>query len=298
VEKANNEALQRLLSARPKLVSMGKAIELVPGMKEHMLLHAGPPITWDRMCGPMRGAVMGAILYEGWANTPEEAEKLAASGKIEFSPCHHHQAVGPMAGVISPSMPVFEVVNETYGNKSYSNMNEGLGKVLRMGAYSSDVIERLKWMEKELYPTVKKAIEYLGGIDLKNLIAQAIQMGDECHNRNRAATSLLFRQLAPAIVKTTTNVETAEKVLRFIDSNDHFFLNLSMATAKASLDAARNIEGSTMVVVMARNGTDFGIQVSGLGDEWFVGKLKYHQMHSIFPVLLKMMPTLISVIVL
>ena len=272
IEKANNEALQRLLSARPKLVSMGKALELVPGMKEHMLLHAGPPITWDRMCGPMRGAVMGAILYEGWAKTPEEAEKLAASGKIEFSPCHHHQAVGPMAGVISPSMPVFEVVNETYGNKSYSNMNEGLGKVLRMGAYSSDVIDRLKWMEKELYPTVKKAIEYLGGIDLKNLIAQAIQMGDECHNRNRAATSLLFRQLTPAIVKTTTDAETAERVLRFIDSNDHFFLNLSMATAKASLDAARNIEGSTMVVVMARNGTDFGIQVSGLGDEWFVGK--------------------------
>ena len=269
VDKANREAFNRLVSARPKLVRMGKAIDLVPGMKKNMLLHAGPPVTWDRMCGPMKGAVLGAILYEGWAETVEDAEKLAASGNIEFSPCHHHQAVGPMAGIVSPSMPVFEVVNEAYGNKSYTNMNEGLGKVLRMGAYSKEVIERLRWMEQVLYPTLARAIEYLGGIDLKNILAQALHMGDEGHNRNRAATSLLFRQLAPAIVKTTNDPDVVERVLKFIDGNDHFFLNISMATAKASLDAARNIEGSTMVVVMARNGTDFGIQVSGLGDEWF-----------------------------
>ncbi len=269
VESANKEAFQRLINSRPKIVGMGKAIDLIPNMKKNMLLHAGPPISWDRMCGPMRGAVIGAILYEGWAKTEDEAERLAASGEIEFSPCHHHQATGPMAGVYSPSMPVFEVVNETYGNRAYTNMNEGLGKVLRMGAFSSDVISRLKWMESELYPVLARAIEYLGSIDLKNILAQALHMGDEGHNRNRAGTSLLFRQLAPAIVKTTKEPDVVERVLKFIDGNDHFFLNLSMSTAKVSLDAARNIEGSTMVVVMARNGTDFGIQVSGLGDTWF-----------------------------
>lgn len=272
IEKANKEAFNRLISSRPKLVGMGKAIDVVPGMKKNMLLHAGPPVTWDKMCGPMRGAVMAALIYENMANSPEEAEKLASSGAIEFSPCHHHNAVGPMAGIISPSMPVFILENETYGNKSYATMNEGLGKVLRMGAFSPDVIERLRWMENVLYPALDKAIKYLGSIDIKNIIAQALHMGDEVHNRNRAATSLLFRTIAPAIVRTTNDPEVIEKVLKFIDGNDHFFLNISMASAKASLDAARGIEGSTMVVCLARNGTDFGIQVSGLGDEWFVTK--------------------------
>lgn len=272
IEKANKEAFNRLISSRPKLVGMGKAIDVVPGMKKNMLLHAGPPVTWEKMCGPMRGAVMAALIYENLANSPEEAEKLASSGAIEFSPCHHHNAVGPMAGIISPSMPVFILENETYGNKSYATMNEGLGKVLRMGAFSPDVIERLRWMESVLYPALDKAIKYLGSVDIKNIIAQALHMGDEVHNRNRAATSLLFRTIAPAIVRTTSDPEVIEKVLKFIDGNDHFFLNISMASAKASLDAARGIEGSTMVVCLARNGTDFGIQVSGLGDEWFITK--------------------------
>lgn len=269
IEKANKEALNKLLSARPMLVGMGKAIDVVPGMKENLILHAGPPITWDRMCGPQKGAVIAALIYEGKAKNREEAEKVAASGEIEFSPCHHHQMVGPMAGIVSPSMPVYILENEAFGNKAYATMNEGLGKVLRMGAYSPDVIERLKWMENVMYPVMDRAIRTLGKIDLKNIIAQALHMGDELHNRNKGATSLLFRQIAPAMVKSTKDASQVEKVLKFIDGNDHTFLNLSMPAAKVSLDPARNVEGSTMVVVMARNGTDFGIQVSGLGDQWF-----------------------------
>ncbi len=220
------------------------------------------------MCGPQRGAVIGALIYEGMAKDEKEAEEIAASGEIEFSPCHHHQAVGPMAGIVSPSMPVYILENETFGNKAYATMNEGLGKVLRMGAYGPDVIAHLKWMEEVMYPAMDKAIRYLKKIDLKNIIAQALHMGDELHNRNKGATSLFFRQIAPAMVKTS-DANTVEEVLKFIDSNDHTFLNLSMPAAKVSLDPARNIEGSTMVVALARNGTDFGIQVSGMGDEWF-----------------------------
>ncbi len=268
IEKANKEAFDRLLSARPVLVGMGKAIDVIPGMKKNMILHAGPPITWDRMCGPQKGAVIGALIYEGMAKDEKEAEEIAASGEIEFSPCHHHQAVGPMAGIVSPSMPVYIVENEAFGNKAYATMNEGLGKVLRMGAYGPDVIAHLKWMEEVMYPAMDKAIRYLKKIDLKNIIAQALHMGDELHNRNKGATSLFFRQIAPAMVKTS-DANTVEEVLKFIDSNDHTFLNLSMPAAKASLDPARNIEGSTMVVTMARNGTDFGIQISGMGDQWF-----------------------------
>jgi len=271
IESANSEALKRILSSKPVLIEMGKAIDVVPGMKKNLLLHAGPPVTWANMCGPMKGAVIGALIYEGFATTYEEAENVAASGKIEFSPCHEHAAVGPMAGIISPSMPVFILENETFGNKAFCTMNEGLGKVLRYGAYDESVIARLRWMENVLYPSLKKAIEKIGKIDLKNIIAQALHMGDEVHNRNRAATSILYRTLAPEIVNQNEK-ENAISVLNFINSNDHFFLNLSMGVSKVSLDAARNIENSSIVVVMARNGTEFGIQLSGTGDTWFTGE--------------------------
>ncbi len=271
IAKANAKAAAKVLSAKPVLIGLEKALDVIPGMKKNLLLHAGPPITWERMCGPMRGAVMGALIYEGLAQSPDEAIKLAASGDIGFSPCHEHSAVGPMAGVISASMPVFVLKNEEHGNLGYCTMNEGLGKVLRYGAYGPDVVKKLKWMETVLYPVLKKAVAKVGKVDLKNIIAQALHMGDEVHNRNRAATSLFYRALAPAVVRTAPDPETAATVLEFINGNDHFFLNLSMPASKVSLDAARDIPESSLLVAMARNGTDFGIQLSGTGDEWFTG---------------------------
>ncbi len=271
IEQANQRAVQRIMKGRPALVGLDRAGDVIPGMKKTLLLHAGPPIGWDRMCGPMRGAIIGALVYEGLARTPEEAEQIAQYGQIEYAPCHEHQTVGPMAGVVSSSMPVFIVKNEEYGNYSYSTMNEGLGKVLRYGAFSEEVVNRLKWMENVLYPVLKQAVTAAERVDLKAIIAQALHMGDEVHNRNRAATSLLFRALAPHIVRTCNDQSTSAKVLDFINGNDHFFLNLSMAAGKACLDAARNTKESSIVVVMARNGTDFGVQLAGTGNEWFIG---------------------------
>ena len=270
VAKANEVALARVLAGQPVLCGMGRAIDVIPGMQQNVLLHAGPPITWERMCGPMRGAVMGALMYEGMAPSPEAAERLAQSGEIAFHPCHEHQAVGPMAGVVSASMPVFVVENREHGNRAYTTQNEGLGKVLRYGAYGPEVIERLRWMAGTLYPALQSAIAKLGSIDLKTVIAQALHMGDEVHNRNRAATSLLYRALAPAVIEVADK-KTAAEVLNFINGNDHFFLNLSMAACKAVLDAARGVKGSSLVVAMARNGTDFGVQLAGTGDAWFIG---------------------------
>jgi Protein of unknown function (DUF1116) len=271
IEQANAKAVKVILSGMPQLVGLERALDVIPGMKPDILLHAGPPITWDRMCGPMRGAIIGALLYERKARTPEEAQRLAASGAIEFSPCHEHAAVGPMAGIISPSMPVFVLKNEAHGNRAYATLNEGLGKVLRYGAYNEPVIQRLDWMQNTLCPVLKKAVAKLGTIDLKNLIAQALHMGDEVHNRNRAATSLFYRTVAPAIVKTCSEPAIVAEVLEFINQNDHFFLNLSMAASKATLDAARGIKHSSIVIVMARNGTDFGVQLAGTGNQWFTG---------------------------
>ena len=271
IEKANAKAMQKILSAQPCLVGLERALDVIPGMKKNLILHAGPPVTWERMCGPMRGAIMGALMYEGMAKSAKEAEKLAASGAIRYAPCHEHRSVGPMAGIISASMPVFVLVNEAHGNKAYCTMNEGLGKVLRYGAYGDDVIRKLKWMETVLYPVLKKAVKKVGRVDLKNIIAQALHMGDEVHNRNRAGTSLLYRAIAPAIVTTCDDPKNAADVLNFINGNDHFFLNLSMPASKASLDAARGIPNSSVAVVMARNGTDFGVQLAGTGDAWFTG---------------------------
>jgi len=272
IQKQNKKCLDTILNGAPFLIDLERAIDVIPGMKKNMILHAGPPVTWNRMCGPMRGAIIGALMYEGMAVNPEEAEKIAASDKIEYSPCHEHSTVGPMAGIVSPSMPVFVLKNEEYGNQAYCTLNEGLGKVLRYGAFSKEVIEKLRWMESVLYPALKRAVNELGKIDLKNIIAQALHMGDEVHNRNRAATSLFYRHIAPAIIKTTQDTEIAVKVLEFINGNDHFFLNLSMPACKVTLDAARNIKGSSVVVAMTRNGTDFGLQLSGTDDQWFVGQ--------------------------
>ena len=271
IDKANEKAVAKILAAKPFLIGLEQAQDVVPGMKKDLILHAGPPVTWERMCGPMRGAVMGALVYEGLAKTPEEAAQMAAAGAVKFSPCHEHSAVGPMAGIISASMPVFVLKNEEHGNLGFCTMNEGLGKVLRYGAYAPEVIAKLKWMETVLYPTLKKAVAKLGKVDLKNIIAQALHMGDEVHNRNRAGTSLLYRVLAPAVARTAPDGETAAKTLEFINGNDHFFLNLSMPACKVSLDAARDVPESSLLVVMARNGTDFGIQLSGTGGEWFTG---------------------------
>ncbi len=271
IEAANAEAVRRISSGRAILVGLGRARDVIPGMHDHMLLHAGPPIGWDRMCGPMRGAIIGACLYENWASLPEQAEQLAAGGALTFEPCHHHHAVGPMAGIISPSMPVWIIENAAFGASAFCTMNEGLGQVLRFGAFAPAVIAKLKWMEEVLYPTLDAAVRSIeGGVDIKNLVAQALYMGDECHNRNKAGTSLLLRAVAPALARTRQDAEALARVLAFIDSNDHFFLNLSMPAAKALTEPAEGIPGSTIVTTMARNGTDFGIRVAGLPDRWFV----------------------------
>ena len=269
IDAANQVVLEGILNAQPTLVGMGTAGANIPGMTKTTVLHSGPPVTWERMCPPQKGAVIGGLIYEGLAKTPEEAEALAASGEITFSPCHHHDTVGPMAGIVTFSMPVWIVQNKTAGNYAYATINEGLGKVLRFGAYQDEVMERLRWIEAELYPLLKEAVQICGEIDLKTMIAQILQMGDEGHNRNKAGTSLLIRILAPAIVQTRFTETQKVKALKFLDSNDHTFLNLTMPACKSTLDPVGNVEYSTVVFAMARNGTDFGIRVSGLGDRWF-----------------------------
>ena len=269
IEAANRQAFAAYQAAQPVLEGIGMAGAVVPGVGQRTILHSGPPIAWERMCGPMQGAIVGAILYEGWSRGHADAAALAAGGEIEFAPCHHHGAVGPMAGVISPSMPVWIVLDREHGKRAYCNFNEGLGKVLRFGANGPEVLERLRWLAAVLAPALAAALEVLGGVELKPLIAQALHMGDEVHNRNVAASSLLLKRLAPALLRTDTAPGEVAAVMEFIAGNDHFFLNLSMAACKAMLDAAADVPNSSMVTAMSRNGVDFGIRLSGTGEAWF-----------------------------
>lgn len=271
IEKANTEAVGRMMESRPVVVGVGKAIDLIPGMKKNLFLHAGPPITWERMAGPVKGAVYGAMIFEGMAKDAEEAEAKVKAGAIEFAPCHHFHAAGPMAGVISPSMMVYVVENKTHGNRGYSGLNEGRGKVLRMGAYSPEVIAKLQWMNDILGPTVNAALESMGGIDLRSLLGKALHMGDDGHNRLDAASMLYTVALAPVIAKTAKDPATASEVTRFLGENALSILNPVMAGCKTMTEAAEWIEGSTIVTVMARNGTDFGIRVSGMEECWYTG---------------------------
>jgi hypothetical protein len=268
IGSANKRAIERVLSARPMLLDVRLAADVVPGLGSRTILHAGPPIEWPRMCGPVRGAIIGAILNEGWAATPEDASALAERGGVTFAPCHHHSAVGPMAGIVSPSMPVFVVENANGGNRAFATLNEGLGKVLRFGAYGPDVLERLRWMANTLAPALQQALRVHGPVDLKQITAQALQMGDECHNRNVAATGLFTRAIAASLCRAVSS-DIAARVLDFMEGNNHFYLNLSMAACKAALDSAHGIADSTLVTAMARNGVELGIRVSGTGDQWF-----------------------------
>ncbi|MBC9732816.1 DUF1116 domain-containing protein [Nocardioides sp. zg-578] len=268
---ANARAVKQMLDVQAMLVGVAPASELL-GLEKGQFLHAGPPIEWARTAGPLRGALMGAAAFEGLVEDPEDAVALFEAGtEVALEPCHHRGAVGPMAGVVSPSMWMFVLEDPATGRRTYCSLNEGLGKVLRYGAYSPEVLQRLRWMRDSLGPLLAEAVTAAGPIDATAILGQMLQMGDEAHNRNRAGTLMLLRDLAPHLVRSSRPAEEVAEALAFVGGNDHFFLNVAMPACKLALDAARDIEGSTMVVAMARNGTDFGIQVSGTGDQWFTG---------------------------
>lgn len=272
IQQANEQAYRRIIEAQPTLVAYGQAKDVVPGMKDKMLLHAGPPIDWANMNGPMRGAITGAIVFEGWAQNLEEASQLAASGEIEFSPCHEHACVGSMTGVTSPSMYMHVVKNQTHGNYAYTNLSEQLAKILRMGANDQSVIDRLIWMRDVFGPMLAEAMTFCEeGIDLRLMLAQALHMGDECHNRNVAGTTLLIQKLTPYLLQTSFSNQDKIDVFNFVASSDYFSGPTWMVCAKAALDAAQGVEHSTVLTTMARNGTEFGIRVAGMPGQWFTG---------------------------
>jgi hypothetical protein len=269
IEAANQEAYRRVLAGDPVLADVRLAHEAIEGLPDRTILHAGPPVTWDRMCGPMKSAVTGAIVFEGWAKDLRLAEEMAASGDIQFRPNHDFNAVGPMTGMTTPNMAVMIVENQAFGNRAFCTVNEGMGNVMRFGGNDEEVVDRLKWMADALGPALGAALRHRQGIPLKSLLARGLTMGDDMHMRNAACSGLILREWAPALAETASEIDALPRIFDFIAGNDMFFLNIAMATAKSMIAAAHGIDGSTVVTTMARNGTDFGIRLSSTGDSWF-----------------------------
>jgi hypothetical protein len=273
IKTANQTVLERLTGAQPFLVDCLPAREAIR-LPERMVCHAGPPLPWEQACPTVQAAICCAVRYEGWAPDDAAARALVERGEVTIGPCHHQGAVGPMTGIITPSMPVFVVENRAHGNRGYVAINEGLGKVLRFGANDESVVARLRWLAAEAGPVLGEAIRATGGIDLRALMAQAVRMADDMHQRNMAASCLLARALMGRLARVQAEPDARARVAEFMAGNDQFFLNLAMAVGKATIDPCRGIADSTLVVTMARNGTDFGIRVAGLGDRWFTAPVE------------------------
>ena len=278
INEANQAVIDKVVKSAPFLLDVVAAKSVIPALANKMLLHAGPPIKWEDMTDPMQGSCVGAVLFEGWTDNEKDARLMLAAGEVEFAPCHHYDAVGPMGGITSGNMPVLVVENKTDGNRAYCTMNEGIGAVLRFGAYSQEVITRLEWMRDTLGPVLSKALQVMEeGLNVNVLVAKAIAMGDEFHQRNIAASLAFYKEVGPIITTLPISEKEKQEVSQFLADTDQFFLNIMMAASKAVMDGARQIESGTIVTAMCRNGKDFGIRISGMGDEWFTGPVNTPQ---------------------
>lgn len=273
IDGANRSVIAKIVASQPVIKDVAPAKSVIPALNNgKIILHAGPPIAYQDMPDPMQGSCVGAVLFEEWAENESNARALLESGEVQFIPCHHVDAVGPMGGITTANMPVFVVENEETGNRAYCTMNEGIGKVLRFGAYSGEVVNRLCWMRDVLGPVLGRAVRAMDhGLAVNPMIAKAVAMGDEFHQRNIAASLVFLKELVPVIAKLDMAEKERYEVLKFLSDTDQFFLNIMMATGKAVMDGARTIKEGTVVTAMCRNGKDFGIRISGMGDQWFTG---------------------------
>ena len=269
IEQANKVAVERMIASRPFAVDVKPAIEAVTGMKENLICHAGPPTQLDEMVPSFKMAIFGGIMWEGWAKSPEESEKLIRDGKVIIEPNHHHNGIGTMYGITTPSMPVFVVEDRVHGTRTTANIREETVKALRYGCWDENVKRKLDWNRDVLGPIVGEALRDCGGIDMVSLMGKALHMGDDGHNENRAANLLFCLELIPHIMNTNASKEVIKDIATWMNTDSRFVSTAEMAACKAISLAAHNIENCSVMTTMCRNGTYTGIRVSGLGDQWF-----------------------------
>jgi Protein of unknown function (DUF1116) len=268
----NAIAYERMVASHPWLIGVRPAREIIPGMRPNLILHAAPPTTWAQMSELMRGGMVGAALYEGLARTPEEAMAKAANGGIEFGAAQDHGAMAGGVGAITANTPVMVVEDRSNGNRSAHFLMEGLGKTLVSGAYDQSVLDRLHWFRDSFGPILDQAIRALDGIDVREIMVEALSRGDELHNRNRAANSIFVNKIALALLDASAAAAERKKVLSFLDGNVQFFVSAVLPAAELMTRAARGIPGCTMLTNVGGNGAQCGIKISAIPDRWFTAK--------------------------
>eukprot|EP00005_Dracoamoeba_jomungandri_P005154 CAMPEP_0174260516 /NCGR_PEP_ID=MMETSP0439-20130205/9811_1 /TAXON_ID=0 /ORGANISM="Stereomyxa ramosa, Strain Chinc5" /LENGTH=472 /DNA_ID=CAMNT_0015344773 /DNA_START=55 /DNA_END=1473 /DNA_ORIENTATION=+ len=273
IDTANKKALEIFYKADLVLEDIRPAKELIPAMKDNprLILVSGPPVTWKQMCGAQKGAVKGMIMLEGWADTPEGAEKLAESGEVTIEPNHAHDSCGPMAGTISPNFPIYAVRNQAFGNVAFSRPAD---LAQQFGDFNH--LEDVRWWQEGVAPHLSKALRNCGGLPLNEIHKLALEMGDESHNRNNAFTALFSYDLTTEMIKAGVPNDNILAIMDWFNyktwnsqSGVRACLGLVMASAKATLDPAKGIPYSTFVTCMARNGYEFGIKIADSGDTWY-----------------------------
>lgn len=274
-ERANAETVRRICEAEPVLLDVAPAIEVVPGMTRETILTSGAPLPWDEYTGGQQNGILGGALFEGLAADAEKAAARIAGGEIRVRPCQDHGCAGSLAGIYTASMPVFVVEDARSGHRGFCNLFEGVSPYrLNYGVYNDDVRRNLLFLQEVVRPVLGEAVRLAGGIPLRPIMRRALHMGDELHSRNTAATVLFTRELFPALLELAgREPDRVRDTLEYLRASDYFFLRLSMASAKATADAAHGIERSSVVTAMIFNCRDFAIRVSGLGDRWFRGPL-------------------------
>jgi hypothetical protein len=282
VDAANAEVVRRLDEGVPALTGVEAASAALPGLGERTVLHCGPPIAWEEMCDPLRRSVRAAVVVEGWASEPAGVDLLVERGEVRLEPANHHRVVVPMATAIGPSSPLQVVENPQGGTRAFSPVNQGPGEAPWFGMDTPAAIKRLRLVRDVIGPVLAEVVRRGGPVDLASLAGQGVQMGDDVHIRVQATTNLLIRQLLPhlAAVEGPQRVTVAD----FLSRNHLFVLNLAMAAARSLTEWAAQVEGSSVVTSMARNGTTFGIRLAGC-DRWFtapapaIGHALYHAGH-------------------
>ncbi|WP_425409804.1 DUF1116 domain-containing protein [Hyphococcus sp.] len=271
IDQANKIVLNKLNESRPVWFDVQPAIEALPNMTRDTILHAGPPIEWERMCEPQRNGVAHAAVFEGLAKDTAEAGRAIQAGAIRLAPCHEFGAVGGMAGITSASTPLAMVRCEKTGAVGCSQLFQGpRGQLPSRDAYDREAAKQWRWLSEVLGPVLQDAIRAKGGLDVRAVTAKALQMGDECHNRNSASSLLLLTGLAPWLMQSKFDASMVRDSLSYLVAAEQFSLCISMAAGKSAAEAMKNVSHSTVVTTFCRNGVDFGIRVSGLGDQWFV----------------------------
>jgi len=270
IDEANRKAVERILGAQAVLMDIKPAGKAIPGFKSNLITHAGPPIEWSRMCQTQKFAISNLAVYEGLADSTKQAAKLVEGDEILIEHNHKYGNVSGMCGVTSASMPVFIVENKSHGNVAHNCQQTSM---TAFGDTYESGQKEISFVQNVLAPVMRAVIKGAGGINVKELLAMGLQMGDELHGRFDASRGVLMNWILPHLVETDFPKDLLRQVGDYFLSNQGRWYcgNLMMAACKAMMDPARDIEYSTIVTAMARNGVEFGIQISGLGNDWFTG---------------------------